>query len=255
MEAAASAVDTSPREAISDEERALWSGLRSGQPEPARQALFRRYQPLARRIAWRFMRDQPTTPVEFAELLQLASVGLLEAIEHYRPDRTVPFKYYCPRRIAGAITDGVAKLSEVNQQISTTRRLKRERTRSLARNRARPQSLSEKLDLIGDIAEELALGLMLEGSNLYMEDERDPARDAYETLAWGQALRQVRTTLETLDERDRQVIAWHYLDGLPFDEVGRLLGLTKGRISQIHKAALALLRKRLSASGLIRLEG
>lgn len=244
-----------PHEPPDEAEQALWEQLRSSLPEVARQVLFRRYQPLARRIAWRFMRDDPATPVEFAELLQLASVGLLEAIDQYRPERAVPFKYYCPRRIAGSIADGVARLSEVNQQIATARRLKRERVRSLAHDRGQPQTLSEKLDLIGDIAAELALGLMLEGSSLYIEDERDPERDAYETLVWNQALRQVRTVLETLPERDREVIGWHYLDGLAFDEVARLLGLTKGRISQIHKAALGLLRKRLSASGLIRLEG
>lgn len=242
-------------EAMDAAERELWDQLRGPRPEPARQALFRKYQPLARRIAWRFMRDDPATPVEFAELLQLASLGLLEAIDRYSPDRAVPFRYYCPRRIGGAIADGVARLSEVNAQITTARRIKRERTRSLAHDRAAPTDLAGKLDLIGDIAAELALGLMLEGSTLYLEDERDPARDAYETLAWTQALRQVRTALETLPERDRMVIGWHYLDGLPFDEIARLHGLTKGRISQIHKAALALLRKRLSAGGLIRVEG
>lgn len=241
--------------AMDEAELALWEQVRGARPEPARQALFRKYQPLARRIAWRFMRDDPATPVEFAELLQLASVGLLEAIDRYSPERAVPFRYYCPRRVAGAIADGVSRLSEVNSQISTARRIRRERTRSLAQDRARPTDLAGKLDLIGDIVAELALGLMLEGSNLFMEDERDPARDAYETLAWTQALRQVRSALETLPERDRMVIGWHYLDGLPFDEIARLHGLTKGRISQIHKAALALLRKRLSAGGLIRVEG
>ncbi len=251
----ASRPSASHGEVMDAAERALWEQLQSDSPERARQALFRQYQPLARRIAWRFMRDDPATPVEFAELLQLASLGLLEAIDRYRPERAVPFRYFCPRRIAGAIADGVARLSEVNSQISTARRMRRERTRSLAQDRAQPASLSEKLDLIGDIAAELALGLMLEGSTLYQESERDPARDAYETLAWNQAQRQVRTALETLPERDRVVIGWHYLDGLPFDEVARLMGLSKGRVSQIHKAALALLRKRLSASGLIRLEG
>lgn len=251
----ATRVSAALTEANDNAERELWEQLRGARPEPARQALFRKYQPLARRVAWRFMRDDPATPVEFGELLQLASVGLLEAIERYSPERSVPFRYYCPRRIAGAIADGVAKLSEVNSQISTVRRIKRERTRSLAQDRVQPADLAGKLDLIGDIAAELALGLMLEGSALYLEDERDTAPDAYETLAWAQALRQVRSALETLPERDRMIIGWHYLDGLPFDEIARLYGLSKGRISQIHKAALALLRKRLSAGGLLRVEG
>lgn len=237
-----------------DEERELWDTCRAGSLA-ARQTLFSRFLPVARRIAWRFKRDHPGSLLEIAELLQLASVGLLEAIDRFRPELGVPFRYYCTRRIAGAIAEGIGKLSEVNQQITTRRRMERERLRSLRERDGEPQTLSDKLRLIGEIAAELAVGIMLEDSVMYVADERDPAQDAYETLAWKQAMRQVSETLDGLPERDRTVVRLHYLEGVPFEQIARLLGLSKGRVSQLHKQALGLLRKRLSEMGKFRVEG
>lgn len=240
--------------AMPEEERELWEACRAGSPE-ARQALFSRFMPVARRIAWRFKRDHAATPVEIAELLQLASVGLLEAIDRFKPELGVPFRFYSTRRIAGAIAEGIGKLSEVNQQITTRRRMERERLRSIRERGEEPQSLDDKLKLIGEIAAELAVGIMLEDSVMYLADERDPAQDAYETLAWKQAMRHLLQTLDGLPERDRMIVRLHYLEGVPFEQIARLLDLSKGRISQLHKQAIALLRQRLSDMGKFRLEG
>lgn len=237
------------------EEVALWQALSSNEQMAARQALFRRYEFLARRVAWQFRHRNARTPVELAELQQLASVGLLEAIDSYRPDRGVPFRYYSPRRIAGAISDGLARHSEINQQINTARRIQRERARSLLAGRKAGKGLASKLDVLGEIAAELALGLMLDDSALILVDECDRRPDAFETLAWQQALQQLRSTLETMADPPRAVITWHYIDGLPFEAVARMMGLSKGRISQIHRQGLELLRKRLRSTDQLRLEG
>jgi RNA polymerase sigma factor for flagellar operon FliA len=241
---------------IPDDERALWNACRAEQSAEAREALFARYLPLARRVAWRFMRNDPATPLEYSELLQLASVGLLEAIDRFNPDLAVPFRYYCSRRIAGAIVDGVGKLSEVNEQISTRRQIERERLRSMRQDAPAPEGLEAKLALIGDVAAELAIGLMLEDSAMFVGDEpRDPAKDAYETLAWKQAVQQLIGLLDGLPERERSVIRYHYLEGLRFEQIARLLELSRGRISQLHKAGIALLRRRLSDTNRFWLKG
>jgi RNA polymerase sigma factor for flagellar operon FliA len=240
--------------ATPEDERALWQACRRGEME-AREALFSRYLPVARRIAWRFRRDHGAAPLAITELIQLGSVGLLEAIDRFKPELGVPFRYYCTRRVAGAIAEGIGRLSEVNQQITTRRRVERERLRSLREQGKEPQSLDEKLALIGAIAAELAVGIMLEDSVMYVANERDPAKDAYETLAWKQAVHHIVRALEGLPERDHAVIRLHYIEGIPFEQIGRLMGLSKGRISQLHKQALGLLRKRLSDMGKFRLEG
>lgn len=244
-----------PQAGIADAERALWIACREDQSAYAREALFSRYLPMARRIAWRFLRNDPTSALEYSELIQLASVGLLEAIDRFNPDLEVPFRYYCGRRIMGAIVDGVGKLSEVNQQISTRRKVERDRLRSIDEGAASPEKLDAKLALIRVVAAELAIGLMLDDSAMILVDERDPAKDAYETLAWKQAVQQLMRVVDSLPERERGVIRHHYLEGLQFEQIARLQGLSKGRISQIHKSGIGLLRRRLSDTSEFRLKG
>jgi RNA polymerase sigma factor for flagellar operon FliA len=48
-----------------------------------------------------------------------------------------------------------------------------------------------------------------------------------------------------MPERSRKVIHYHYFNELGFEQIGDILGVTKGRISQIHRSALAELRELL----------
>ncbi|MBW8743393.1 MAG: hypothetical protein JF628_03435 [Sphingomonas sp.] len=50
---------------------------------------------------------------------------------------------------------------------------------------------------------------------------------------------------EQLPEAERRVIFRHYFQQQPFDDIAAGMGLTKGRISQLHHAALRRLRERL----------
>jgi RNA polymerase sigma factor (sigma-70 family) len=62
-----------------------------------------------------------------------------------------------------------------------------------------------------------------------------------------EALAELREGLDSLDERERQVIAWRYgLDGseeLTLEQVGFRLGLCKGRVRQIECQAETKLRR------------
>jgi len=74
------------------------------------------------------------------------------------------------------------------------------------------------------------------------------------SVAWKQLVERAATEVARLPERDRRIIELHYLEDVNFDQIADLYGLTKGRISQLHKAAMLLLRKRLSAVAGFRLE-
>jgi len=50
-----------------------------------------------------------------------------------------------------------------------------------------------------------------------------------------------------LPEPERSVVRQHYQHDLPFAEIATMLGLSRGRISQLHKSALGKLRKSMKA--------
>ena len=76
---------------------ALWR-IRSEQPS-AREELVRRYLPLARKLAARY--HNPHEPYE--DLVQVANLGLLNALDRYDPERGVPFGAYATPTILGEL--------------------------------------------------------------------------------------------------------------------------------------------------------
>jgi RNA polymerase sigma factor FliA len=240
---------------LAAEERALWEAYGEGQSARARELLFRHYQHLAKNMAGRYRRSNAGAFIEYAELFQLACTGLLESIDRFKPELGIPFRYFCNRRISGAILNGISKHSELNQQISTRKRAERERIASLRKDCRQAKTLDEQLDLLGEIAAGLALGFMLEDASQDARDMRSSEPDAFETLAWKQMVRLVSEEIHQLHPQQRDILVWHYSDGLPFDQIAAIMSLSKGRISQIHKAAIALLRKRLLSVRKIWLEG
>lgn len=244
-----------PTSEISPEEAALWVAFRDGQSTEAREKLFSTYFPFARQVAARHFLDRRSGDIEFADLSQLASAGLLEAIDRYDADFGIPFKRYAARRISGSILDGIAKMSEVRQQVSFRNRIRSERARSLHDVDTTDMPTADAMQMLIDVAVGLALGFMLEGTSLYVADgERDSGANAYESLVWKETMQRILAEVSTLPDREQSIIHRHYLDGLSFEQIGALLGVSKGRISQLHKAAVGLLKKRLLGSGGFRLE-
>src|ERR1700746_2265782 len=95
------AVTTAPRQYPgqgSAGERALFGGWRAGDVR-AREALVRRFMPLARALARRY--DHASEP--FDDLLQVAHVGLLKALDRFDPERGFPFQSFAIPTILGEV--------------------------------------------------------------------------------------------------------------------------------------------------------
>jgi RNA polymerase sigma factor for flagellar operon FliA len=58
----------------------------------------------------------------------------------------------------------------------------------------------------------------------------------------------LRRELAELPERDRLVLHLHYFKGMRLREIGRFLGVSEARVSQIHHRALRQMRPRLSTA-------
>jgi len=93
---AASLDATSVRRLATEE---LWKRKLAGAPCPARDELARRYLPLARKLAARY--TNPNEPLE--DLVQVASLGLLRAIDRYSPERGTSFHAFAVPTILGEL--------------------------------------------------------------------------------------------------------------------------------------------------------
>ena len=233
----------------------LWSAFFGQGSITARERLFTFHAAFARNIARRHFRERSWGDIDLNDFYQLAYMGLLESLDRFDPRRGSPFRPFAAHRISGSIRDGVLRMTEVREQISWRHRVYRERIKSVSEG----NTSQEPIEKLTELVVGLALGFMLEGTGLFVseEDGRSDARvhsnSAYDSLAWKEMITQLRIELQRLPEREQSILQKHYIDGVSFDGLSSLLNISKGRVSQIHRAALALLRRRMIDHGHFRI--
>jgi RNA polymerase sigma factor for flagellar operon FliA len=208
--------------------------------------LFNQYGAMARAIARREMRRRPAYGLERGDFEQLALSGLLEAIDKFDPLLGAPFAPYAKHRIRGAISDGIVKSSEAAAYFSHRRRIELERLRSLAPEN---ENASDPISELSALAAALAIGYIAENAKFIQIDDVDQHTplNPYETLSWRELQLSVMREIERLPAAEKTVVQQHYLNDVPFAQIATLLGVSKGRISQLHRAALERVRDRLSS--------
>lgn len=232
----------------------LWHRWRELGDETARERLILHYQPFARMHAALCYRGRFHDEVEFADYEQLANIGLIEAVNGFKPRLGVQFKTFAAHRVRGAVLDGVEKLSEKNQQINLRQRLRKQRLQDCkGPGVPNPEALSdtELLKYLEEVGVGLALGWLLEGTGMFAHQDAHAYDPAPEVLYFRKTeLHQLRSSLialiDHLPHQERQLLRSHYLQEVPFETIARTMGLSRSRISQIHRRALERLRERLA---------
>ena len=158
-------------------------------------------------LAARCYRGHFVRDLEFGDYAQFAMIGLLEAIDRFDPARGVPFEAYAVLRINGAVMSGVESLDERQQQIATRLAMRRDRARSLA-TAADGVTPPDALERLAEVAIGLAIGLMLEGTGMYLEGEpTDPGPTPYARMEMAQLRARTAALVDSLPEVQQQIIA------------------------------------------------
>jgi RNA polymerase sigma factor FliA len=241
----------------------LWSAYCSERPDQtAREELILRYAYLVRFVAGRLSIYLPPA-ISTEDLLGHGTVGLIEAVDRFDPGLGVKFETFATRRIWGAMIDALRGMSELPR--STTRQVRALETAisDLQRTLGRSPSTEETAKHLGiDAAavSNLALAASFsmvsldavsgfgedDGSSLLdvlVSEGDDPAVNA-ET---GEQATLLAREIARLPERERLVLSLYYHEELTLREIGRTLGVSESRVSQLHSMALARLRAGLAS--------
>jgi RNA polymerase sigma factor FliA len=245
----------------------LWARFKDDGDADAREQLILNYSPLVKFVAGRLATGLPHT-VENSDLISYGIFGLIDALDKYDPDRGIKFETYAIARIRGAIIDELramdwvprsvrARARDIEKAIITLEgRLKRtpedaEVAQELGISPKELQDIFAKLSYTSVASfddvwapssehdERSALTAGIEDENAENPVEAFESEEMREVLAGA---------IERLPERERTVIALYYYEGLALKEIGKILGVTESRVSQLHTKAVLRLRARLHAA-------
>jgi RNA polymerase sigma-B factor len=248
------------REAVSD--ASLFARAREHDDARAREHLIERYMPLARRLARRYQRAEE--PLE--DLVQVACLGLIKAIDRFDVEREVVFSSYAVPTILGELKrhfrDRTWSVRVPRDLQELALKVDRAVTR-LSVGKHRSPSVSEIAQAV-DASEEQVLEA-LEAAGAYRAGSLDAPRivqgeEAGESLAdtlgeeeGGFRRAEERATLEPLlariTARERLVLELRFGQDLTQAEIGERIGVSQMQVSRLIRQALTRLRGGLEEDG------
>lgn len=250
--------DDSPASAPSDSTDVLFRRYRATRNRAIRNELVVRHQWLAERCAQRFRnRGEP-----HCDIVQVAQLGLVKAVERFDPTRRTSFASFAIPTITGEIK---RHFRDHTWSVRVPRRSKdlmvsvREGTEALHHRLGHSPTVDEVAAYIGSnretVLETMEAGAAYRSSSIdqLMRGDAIPIRDLLggeDRDLEGAVLRVTsRQALANLDERSREVLYWRFYEQCTQDEIGARLGIGQVQVSRLLRSLLKKLRNEIDASG------
>jgi len=245
---------TEDRAARAQEDRRLLIRYhREGDPA-AREQLVTRFLPLARQLARRYQRGGE--PLD--DLIQVASLGLLKAIDRFDPARETAFSSFAVPTILGELKRhfrdkgwSVRVPRDLQELAVKVDRVGDEMSRELGRAPT-PAELAERtgttLEQVLEAREASAAyrAVSLDRPRSEEDEEGDSFADAFGVVDPGFDLAEDAATVErlmrVLSEREREVLRLRFEEDLTQSEIGQRVGVSQMHVSRLIRQSIARLR-------------
>jgi RNA polymerase sigma factor FliA len=193
-------------------------------------------------------------------LVSAGTMGLIRAVDSFKPEHGVKFEIFAARHIRGAVIDHLRAQDPLSSATRTKVRQLDRAVAGLQQSLQREPTLEEVAATAGCSFEEASdLLATASAATLYSIEELlehgpdlpegdTPANvDVLTRMERHQLHTIVVRLIEELPRSDRLVLALYYHEGLRMKEIGTVLDVTESRVSQVHARAVATLRGRLRA--------
>jgi len=236
-----------------------WTPGVSSEGSSEREAFLMHYVPLVRTLVGRIAVRLPKG-LDLPDLIGEGVIGLIDAVNRFDPSRGIPFGVYARRRIRGAVLDRL----RAADPLPRSARDRDDRIRALSAEPGRPRTVEEIAEALGlevkqvDRARRSPVIVPLESLRPPGGDpdsaqgstrvEMPPAKEDQSPLAsllGRERENLVRAAVAGLPERERLLMNLYYVEELTMKEIGEVMGITESRVCQIHRRALARVRKKL----------
>ena len=232
----------------------LFARWHEHQDQAAREALLRHYMPLARRLARRYGKSSEP----FEDLQQVASLGLLKALDRFDPQRGHPFSSFAVPTILGEMR---RYFRDSGWSVHVTRG---EQERALRVRDAQDTFASEhgRAPTVNQLAEYLELDIeeiidalqaiqayealsldapraSLEGDPMTYADSLGREDEHYELVELGAT---VAAALEQIPRREQMILRMRFVEDLTQTEIAARVGISQMQVSRVLRRSLDRLR-------------
>ena len=205
-------------------------------------------------LIWSIVRRYYGRGAEPEDLYQLGCLGFLKAVRGFDPAFGCQFSTYAVPKIAGEIRrflrdDGAVKVSRSLKERAGAVRTARDR---LSARLGREPTVGELAQETGLEAEEIAAA---EEASLPVASLQMESGDGFtlESVLGTEGMEEgiveklsLRAAIDTLPQRERQVILLRYYKNLTQDKAAKVLGVSQVQVSRLERRAMEGLRRRLS---------
>ena len=242
------------RAARADEDRRLLVRYHREGDAAAREALVERFLPLARQLARRYQRGGE----QLDDLVQVASLGLLKAIDRFDPARETAFSSFAVPTILGEIKrhfrdkGWAVRVPRDLQELSVkVDRVADEMARELGRAPT-PAEIAERtgtsLEQVLEAREASGAyrAVSLDRPRTDDEDDGDSYADAVGADDPGYRVAEAAATVDrlmrVLTDREREVLRLRFEEDLTQSEIGTRVGVSQMHVSRLIRQSIARLR-------------
>jgi RNA polymerase sigma-B factor len=221
----------------------------------ARQELALRFLPLARKLARRYSGAHEP----FDDLLQVASLGLVKAIDRFDVSRGTAFSSFAVPTILGELKRYFRDLGwsvHVPRGAQELALRVEDARQKLTTKTGRPPSVQDLAQYLELSIEDVLLALETAGAHhtASLDSPRDDGEEESGTLAdaFGQVdesyeLVEARVTIaaaaDHLGPRERQVLVLRFVEDLTQSQIASMVGVSQMQVSRILRRALEQLRE------------
>jgi RNA polymerase sigma factor for flagellar operon FliA len=210
----------------------------------------------ASRLAWRL---PPHMTVD--DLISAGIIGLLSGLDRYK-EELGSFEYFIKKKIKWAMLDELRSNEDISRTVKEKVNAIKSTTLQMEKDLGRQPEPEEVAQKLGITLDEYYRTLQSLNTSFTMRFEEFTERsednlDIRETIADNS----IKTPLELYEERnfkefiaklidelsekEKLVLSLYYWEEMTMKEVAKILGVTEGRVSQIHHQALLKLKLKM----------
>jgi len=245
-----------------EDPKQLFLRWQQGGDSAAREALVRRFMPLARSLARRY----GSSSEPFEDLLQVASLGLLKAIDRYDTERGHPFSSFAVPTILGEMrryfrdSGWALHVPRGAQERALKVRNAQEHLTKERGHAPTANQLAEYLEF--DMEQVLDALSALQAYETFSLDAPRPGAVGEEAVSYGDSMGKdderyelvelgttITAALGGIPARERRILRMRFVDDLTQTEIAARMGISQMQVSRLLRRSLEQLRILANAPG------